>query len=525
MSASNAAGPTIAVDPYANKWIIALGVTVAAVMELIDTSIVNVALTQMSANLGATLDEIAWVSTGYILAAVIVLPMTGWLSGYFGRRRYFTASIIIFTIASALCGQASSLSELVLWRVAQGLGGGALIATSQAILFESFPPREQTLAAAIFGIGMMVGPAIGPTLGGLIVDRYTWPWIFYINIPFGIMAGVLTWTFVKDSIAQRRTRSIDIIGIVLIASGIGSLQFVLERGQHYEWFDSPLIRVLTGVAVVGILSMIVWELWVKEPILDLRVLKDKSLAGGSVFAAALGVALYGSIFAVPIYVQQLLGLDAQTAGWILFPGAIGSAVALILIARLGSRIPDLRWLIAIGAVLLAVSMRMHSHFTTETGQRDMLWPIALRGFATGCMFVPLATAALSGLKGTAMAQGTAIFNLTRQLGGSIGIAVLANELTHRAAIHRAYLVEHVVTGDPVTDARLTGMVHGLVGRGTNAFAATQQALGILSGAVQRQATMLAFRDIFSMVGVIILASLPLILLLRRPPGGRMHVGE
>ena len=514
-----------AVDPYANKWLIALGVTLASVMELIDTSIVNVALTQMSANLGATLDEIAWVSTGYIIAAVIVLPMTGWLSSYFGRRRYFTASIIVFTIASFLCGQSSSLTELVIWRIVQGLGGGALIATSQAILFESFPREEQTMAAAVFGLGMMVGPAIGPTLGGLIVDRYTWPWIFYINIPFGILAALITAAFARDAQHQPRPTRIDVVGIALITIGIGSLQFVLERGEHYEWFDSELIRLLAGCAAGGIVLLVAWELYVKEPILDLRVLKNRSLASGSAFAVVLGIALYGSIFAVPIYIQQLLGWDAETSGWILFPGAIGSAVAMILIARLGSKIPDLRWLALFGAFLLCASMWMHSRFTTLSGRGDMLWPIALRGFATGCMFIPLATSAMAGLTGRALAQGTAIFNLTRQLGGSIGIAVLANLLTRQAAIHRAALVEHIVVGDPIAQARLSMISHGLVAKGVNAFVANRQALAILSATVQRQATMLAFRDIFLIVGMLMLVSTPLILLLRKPGSGPVHIGE
>ena len=512
-------------DPYSKKWLIAFGVTLASMMELIDTSIVNVALTQMSANLGATLDEIAWVSTGYIIAAVIVLPMTGWLSSFFGRRRYFVGSIVIFTVASFLCGQASTLTGLVLSRILQGLGGGALIATSQAILFESFPPQEATLAAAVFGMGMMVGPAIGPTLGGFIVDRYTWPWIFYINLPVGLLAGFLTWAFVKDSGHQQRARRIDIIGIALITLGIGSLQFVLERGEHYDWLDSTLIRVLAAIAILGVAALIVWELHVKEPILDLRVLKDRSLAAGSGFAVVLGVALYGSIFAVPIYIQQLLGWDAQTSGWILFPGAIGSAVAMLFIARVGSKIPDLRWVAAFGAALLGVSMWMHSHFTTESGRGDMLWPIALRGFATGCMFIPLATSAMSGLKGRDLAQGTAIFNLTRQLGGSIGIAVLANLLTRQAAIHRAALVEHLSVGSPVAEARISAVTQGLIAKGVNAYTATQQALGMLNGVVQRQATMLAFRDIFLLVGALIVVSIPLIALLRRPGAGPVHVGE
>jgi DHA2 family multidrug resistance protein len=512
-------------DPYARKWIIAFAVTLASMMELIDTSIVNVALTQMSANLGATLDEIAWVSTGYIVAAVIVLPMTGWLSGYFGRRRYFTASIIIFTVASALCGQSSSLVELVIWRIVQGIGGGALIATSQAILFESFPQSEATMAAAVFGMGMMVGPAIGPTLGGYIVDRFTWPWIFYVNIPVGIVAAVLVAANVRDSSHQERASTIDVPGIALIAIGIGSLQFVLERGEHYEWFASNLIRTLSACAAVGIVLLIWRELSVKEPILDLRVLKDKSLAGGAGFGIVLGVALYGSIFAVPIYTQQLLGWDAETSGWILFPGAVGSAVAMMFLARLGSKIRDLRWVAGLGAVLMCASMVLHSHFTIESGRGDMVWPIALRGFATGCMFIPLATYAVGGLRGRNLAQGSAIFNLARQLGGSMGIAILANLLTHQAALHRADLVSDLVAGDPVTDARLAAITHGLIARGTNAFTAARQALAIMNGIVQRQATMLAFRDIFLMVAAIIAVSIPLIGLLRKPATREIRMGE
>jgi DHA2 family multidrug resistance protein len=512
-------------DRYANRWLIAAGVTLASVMELIDTSIVNVALAQMSANLGATLDEIAWVSTGYILAAVIVLPMTGWLSSHFGRKRYFTGSIIIFTAASFFCGQASSLVSLVVWRIVQGLGGGALIATSQAILFESFPPEEQTTAAAVFGIGMMVGPAAGPTLGGLIVDRYSWPWIFYINIPVGILAAMMTWTYVKDSPSQRRARQIDVVGLALIAIGVGALQFMLERGEHYDWFDSGLIKTLFVTALVALATMVWWELRVPEPILDLRVLKHRSLAAGSLFAAVLGMALYGSIFALPIFIQQLLRYDAETAGWALFPGAIGSAIAMVFIARFAARIPDLRALIVVGSVGLIYAMILHSRFTAETGRPDMLWPVFLRGFATGCMFVPLATSAMSGLEGRVLAQGSAIFNLTRQLGGSIGIAVLATELARRAAIHRSVLVEHIVSGAPATEARIGLLTHGLIARGTDPSTAHQQAIGILDRVVQEQASVLAFGDLYRLVAVAVACSIPLIALLRKPPRGRVHAGE
>ena len=521
-----AAAPVRTPDPYAHKWVIAIGVVLAAVMELIDTSIINVALTQMSANLGATLDEIAWVSTGYIVAAVIVLPMTGWLSTFFGRTRYLVGSIILFTIASWLCGQSTSLAELVVWRVVQGIGGGALIATSQAILFESFPKSQQTLAAALFGIGMMVGPAIGPTLGGIIVDRYTWPWIFYINLPVGVLAAFMVWTYTSDPPTQQRPTKLDLPGIALIMLGIGSLQFVLERGEHYDWFDSHLITWLSVISAVSLALLVWWELHTDQPVLNLRVLKDRSLAAGSAFAVILGIALYGSIFALPIFIQQLLGYDAETAGWILFPGALGSAVAMIFIARVGPKLPDMRWLIAIGAVMVSGSMYFHGQFTLDSGQHEMLWPVVFRGMGTGFMFVPLTTSAIANLKGRTLADGSAIFNLTRQLGGSIGIAVLATKLTQRAQQHRAALVEPAGVYDATTLDRLQMMARGFTSRGIDPMTAARKALAALDYTVQRQATLLAFSDVFHLVMILMLCALPLIAVLRRPArGGPLHMGE
>jgi DHA2 family multidrug resistance protein len=505
-------------DPYAHKWLIAIGVTLASVMELIDTSIVNVALSQMSANLGVTLDEVTWVTVGYILASVIVLPMTGWFSSYFGRKRYFAWSIVIFTVASFFCGAAHSLGGLVFWRIVQGVGGGALISTSQAILFESFPPHQKTLAAAVFGIGMMVGPAMGPTLGGVIVDRYTWPWIFYVNLPFGALALLMVLAYVKDSRFQERAGRIDVLGFALLALGIGSLQFVLERGEHYDWFESNLITGLLATSLVALAVMVWWELTTDEPVLDLHVLRNRSLAAGSVFAAALGMGLYGSIFALPIFLQQLLGWDAETTGWVLFPGAIGSALAMFGIARFGNKV-DLRYLVAVGAVVMVASMWMHSHFTTQSGRHDFLWPVALRGVATGLMFVPLATSALAGLAGRELAQGAAIFNLTRQLGGSIGIAVLATRLTTSTAANRAAIVEHVGAYDWDTRERLSVLTRGFMARGADSLTAARRAVAALDHQVQGQALMLSFDGIFRVVGVVMLASLPLVLLLRRTSGG------
>ena len=517
-AARSVAPAAAAPDPYAHKWLVAFGVTLGSVIELIDTSIVNVALEPMSANLGVSIDEITWVSVGYILASVIILPMTGWFAQFFGRKKYFVGSIILFTIASFFCGTARSLGALTAWRIVQGIGGGALISTAQAILFDAFPYEERTLASAIFGIGMMVGPAIGPTLGGIIVDRYDWPWIFFINLPVGILAAVLVGFYVHDRGVQKKPGRIDIAGFALLAIGIGALQFVLERGEHYDWFDSRLIIWLLATAVVAIALMIWWELRVDEPVLNLRVLKDRSLWSGSIAGAALGMGLYGSIFALPIFAQQLLGFDAETTGWVLFPGAVGSAVAMVIIARTSRRI-DGRIFVVAGALILSYSMFLHSQFTLQTGRGDMFWPILLRGFGTGCMFVPLTTAAMAGLHGRDLGQGAAIFNLSRQLGGSMGIAALATLLTRYRQTFDAYMSEHLGAGDPTVMQRLSQLTQAFRGRGADSTTAANRALAVLDRTVQGQATVLAFEQIFRLVGVIILVIIPLVFLLKKPKGG------
>ncbi len=509
-----------AADPYAHKWLVALGVTLGSVIELIDTSIVNVALEPMSANLGVTIDEITWVTVGYILASVIVLPMTGWFAAYFGRKRYFVGSIIIFTIASFFCGTARSLESLVFFRILQGVGGGALISTAQAILFDSFPYEERTLASAIFGIGMMVGPAIGPTLGGIIVDRYEWPWIFFINLPVGFLATVLVGAYVHDRGKVRRPGKIDIPGFVLLAIGIGTLQFVLERGEHYEWFQSSLIFFLLATSIVTLLLMIWWELRVPEPVLNLRVLKDRSLWSGSVAGAALGMGLYGSIFALPIFCPQLLRMNAETTGWLMLPGAVGSALAMVLIARTaGKGKIDGRLFVIAGSIILSIAMFQHSRFTLATGRGDMFWPISLRGFGTGMMFVPLTTAAMAGLHGRDLGEGAAIFNLSRQLGGSMGIAALATLMTRYGVQFGARLSENITLFSPALQQRLAMMTQAFLPTSPDAATAQQRAIAALQLTAQGQAMALTFDQIFRLVGIIVLAIIPLVFLLKKPQAG------
>lgn len=505
--------PVAVEDRYRYKYLIAIAVTLAAVLELIDTSIVNVAIPHMMGNLGATLDEISWVSTGYIIANVIVIPMSSWLSGYFGRKRYLTGSILLFVASSFFCGAATSLGGLVLWRVIQGLGGGALLSTAQATLFESFPPEEVGVGQAMFGVGVMVGPTIGPTLGGYIVDNFNWPWIFYINVPLGILAAFMVWTYVHDAEHQERSETIDGTGILLLALCVGSLQWMLERGERFDWFDSRFVTLL-GVTSVVSFGLLVWrELSIDEPVINLRVLLNRQLAAGVAMAAFLGFALYGSVFVLPVFLQGLHGWTANQTGMVILPGALASAFTMAVVGRNAGRL-DARVTVPIGATLFLLSMWKLSLLSYDAGAHDLFWPLISRGVGLGLIFVPLTGATMAELKTSELAQGTGMFNLTRQLGGSLGIAISATLLSRFTAQSRALLAEHVTIGDPVTVARVEGITRALVIRGMNAFTAKQQALAIVDRQLQAQASVLAFSRLYLLSGIALMVSLPLLLLFR-----------
>ena len=504
-------------DPYRNRYLIAIAVTLASVLELIDTSIVNVALPDMMGNLGATLDEIAWVSTGYIIANVIVIPMSGWLSAYFGRRKYLAGSIMLFVVASFLCGAAHTLVELVAFRIVQGVGGGALLSTAQATLFEAFPPEEVGIGQAIFGAGVMVGPTIGPTLGGWIVDNYQWPWIFYINVPLGILAAILVLTYVRNASHQERARTVDVPGIALLALCIGSLQWMLERGERYDWFDSRFIVTLLVVSVVSGVLLVWRELTTEEPVIDFRVLKSRQLTAGVLIAAMLGLALYGSVFVLPIFLQQLHGMTAWQTGKIILPGALASAVTMGIVGRNASRL-DARITVAAGSLLFLLSMWMLSRLTLDAGAGDMFWPLIWRGTGLGLIFVPLTNATMADVATERLAQGTGMFNLTRQLGGSLGIAVMATLLGRFAAQNRAALVSHLASADAGSTARLAMLTQGLVAKGASLLAAKQQALALLDRQVMVQANVLAFSRIYLLSGLLLCAALPLLFLFRTGQG-------
>src|SRR3982751_3335780 len=401
-----------------HKYLIAFAVVLAALMQVIDSSIVNVALPDMMGNLGASLDEIAWVSTGYILASVIIIPLTGWLGDFFGRKRYFVGSIILFTVTSFLCGASGSLSELVFWRIVQGLGGGALMTVSQAVLFESFPRREAGMAMALFGLGVMVGPTIGPTLGGWLTDNYGWPWIFYINIPLGILAAAMIIGYVHDPEHQRRPPSVDYIGIALLAVSVGSLQYMLEYGERQDWFDSREMIVLAVTGVVGGVVLVWRELTTDHPVIDFRVLKHRQMWVGTLLGVVMGVGLYASVFTLPVFLQGNLRMTAEQTGFALLPGAIATAISMAVVGRLTNKF-DPRILITAGALIFALAAWKLSLITGESGTTDFFWALIMRGVGLGMMFVPLTTITLAELSVRELPQGTGLYNFFRQLGGSL----------------------------------------------------------------------------------------------------------
>lgn len=509
-----------------HKYLIAFAVVLAALMQVIDSSIVNVALPDMMGNLGASLDEIAWVSTGYILASVIIIPLTGWLGEFFGRKRYFVGSIVLFTVSSFLCGASHSLSALVFWRIIQGLGGGALMTVSQAVLFESFPRKEAGTAMALFGLGVMVGPTIGPTLGGWLTDNYGWPWIFYVNIPVGVLAAVMIAAYVHDPEYQKRPPSVDYIGIALLAMSVGALQYLLEYGQREDWFQARLMIVLAVVSVVAGAFLLWREMTTEHPVIDFRVLRHRQMWVGTLLGVVMGVGLYASVFTLPVFLQGNLRMTAQQTGIVLLPGALATAVSMAIVGRLTNRF-DPRILITIGALLFAAAMIRLARITGESGGTDFFWPLIMRGMGLGMMFVPLTTVTLAELDLRELAQGTGLYNFFRQLGGSLGIAAIATLLSHYTAQFRAILSEHLATGDVRTLSRLDMLTRAMIGRGADAWTAHQRALTILDGELMGQASVIAYSRIYMLSAALILALIPLLLLIRQTKGaaGAQHMME
>jgi DHA2 family multidrug resistance protein len=450
-----------------------------------------------------------------------VLPLTGWLSVRFGRRNYYTGSIILFTTASFFCGNAHSLEALVGWRIVQGVGGGALISTAQAILFDVFPIEERGVAMAIFGMGVMVGPTLGPTLGGWITDNFAWPWIFYINVPLGIMAAIMTWRFVPEpEHVTEQADHVDWWGLAFLILGIGALQVLLERGESKGWFDSTEITVEAWLAAFGVVAFVVRELMARHPIVDLRILKNRQLTAGVIFGLSLGFALYASVFALPVMLQNLLGYTAWDTGKVILPGAIASAVTMAFVGRFVAKV-DARVMITAGVGLVFWSMWLHYRLTLQIGLGDLFWPMVLRGVGLGLIFVPLTNAAVADLHPRQFAQGTGLFNLSRQLGGSFGIAIAATLISRFTTQAKTALSAHVNAYDPAVAGWVAGATRTFSRLGGSVNHAALQAHALLDRMVTAQSMMIAFERVFLTMGITFVCSLPLLLLFRtgRVTGG------
>lgn len=509
--------------PSHNPWVIAVAVMAATFMEILDTSVANVALPHIAGNLSATTEEATWVLTSYLVSNAIVLPMTGWLGMYFGRRRLLAICITIFTTASVLCGIAPSLGFLIVARIIQGAGGGALIPVSQAVLLESFPPEKRGVAMATFGMGVVVAPILGPTLGGWITDNYSWRWIFYINLPVGIFAVMMVQAFVEDPpyIKHARIQRIDFIGFALLAVWLGTLQVILDKGQQEDWFAALWLR-WTAVISVGCFFGFVWrELRTGHPIVDLRVLKNRNFGAGVLMITTLGAVLYGTTAALPIFLQTLMGYPALESGLALSPRGVGAFITTFIVGRLVGRVRN-RVLITVGFLLLAGSSFWLGHINLQISVWNVIWPSVLNGVAISFIFTPLTTAAVAHLRQEQIGNATGIYNLMRNLGGSFGIALVSTMIVRRAQVHQALMVSHLTPLDRAYRQALAAATHALTPF-SGPWLAHRQAEQLLYGTLQSQASLWAFVENFRLFGVACLVCIPLVFLFKKARRARAPV--
>jgi MFS transporter, DHA2 family, multidrug resistance protein len=502
----------------AKKWLITITVITCAIMELIDTSIVNVATRQIAGNLGATIEETAWVITAYAISNIIIIPLTGFLSNLFGRKIYFTASVILFTVASFLCGASSSIWMLVFFRFIQGIGGGALLATAQTILVETFPPEEVDKANGIFGAGIVMGPTLGPVLGGYLTDNFSWGWIFYVNIPIGIIATFLSWKFIKGTKVKREGR-VDYWGILFLIVGIGCLQMVLEEGERKDWFNNTLIIFLTIASVVGIIAFVVRELKAKNPVVDLRILKNRNVIVGSALNVAFGMAIYVSVFLYPVFVQGFLGWNATRTGLLILPSSFLTGMLMGATGSFMQKGVNPKILVSIGFLaVIGYEIITYFHATPTSGEWDWFWPQMIRGFGFGFIFVPVAGLTLSGLKGNQIAQASGLSNMLRLLGGAVGIAIANTFVTRRIAVHRADLMSNISLYNPASNERYFNLIAGFQGQGKSLHEAEQMAAGAMDGAVSFQSAVISYGEGFLLIGLICLCILPIVFLAKIKKG-------
>jgi DHA2 family multidrug resistance protein len=508
--------------PPVNKWLVTVSVTFGTLMGALDASIVNVAVPHLRGAVGATVEEITWVSTGFIIATVLVMPLTAFLGRLFGQKRVYLASLVLFVVGSALCGMARSLTALVAFRALQGLGAGALQPTEQAILRQTFPPREQGLAMALFGMAVMIGPALGPTLGGYIVDHYAWPWIFYINVPVGILALFMVRRFVHEpedivaanhAMAEKQRKNLDWIGIALLSVGVACLQYVLEEGSRDDWFDSTVITICALVALLTLAFFVARELTAPVPAVDLSLFRDSVFLSGTLIGAVMFAMLMAITFLLPVFMQEMLGFSATQAGLALMPRSLVMMAATPVVGKLYNRVSP-RAFVAFGICLFAVSAYQMSHYTLATSSSGVISTLIIQGIAFSCLWVPLTTVALSSIPRHRLSDATGLNSLLRQIGGSMGLATFATLINRYNTTARSALAAHLVPGRPEVMARFGLISRALAARGLDGTSAEQAARRVLGGMVAQQAMVLTFEKLFLLAGLLFLLVLPLLLFLR-----------
>lgn len=497
-----------------NKWIIAITVMLPTMIVILDTSVVNVSLDHIRGSLSATIDEATWSITSYLAANAIIIPMTGWLSRFFGRKRYLIFSVALFTLSSLFCGFSWNIQSLVFFRILQGLAGGSLQPIAQSILLETFPPYQHGTAMAIYGVGVMFGPIIGPVLGGWVTDTWTWRWIFYINIPFGIISILMSLYFIYDPDYMKRTKlKIDYWGLVFLAVGVGCLQMILDRGRRVDWFSSEFIIWLSVLSAISLILFIIVELFTEHPIVNLRTFKNYSFSTGNLVIFFIMFNLLASIVLLPIYLQTLMGYTATLAGIVLAPGGIAALVAMGIVGVLISRMNP-KFIVAFGVIVTAYANYQMSIFTRSADFYSILIPRIFMGVGLGCMIIPLFSLTLSHIKKEDMGNATSIFNFTRNLGGSFGVAVATTILTRRAQFHQARLVDHLTPFDMnyIIGSQQTAEI--LQNRGLEPMLAHKGGLGAIFQTLLREANMMSFNDVFYLLAVMIVLTLPLIFLIK-----------
>ena len=506
--------------PRFNPWLVAMTVTLATFMEVLDTSIANVALPHIAGNLGATSDESTWVQTSYLVSNAIILPMSGWLSTRIGRKRFYMTCVVLFTLSSMLCGMATTLPMLIVFRVMQGLGGGGLGPSEQAILADTFSPEQRNMGFAIYGMAIVVAPAIGPTLGGWITDNYSWHWIFFINVPIGIISLLLTQRVVHDpphviEARKRREGKTDFFGITIIVLGVGLLQYVLEKGEQLEWLDSNIIRVAGGIAVLSLIAM-VWREWTHpNPVIELRLLRSRNLASSILSSFTLGMVLNGSTILIPQFLQLQLGYSAERAGWALSPGGFALAVLMPVAGILGSKF-DPRKVIAVGYILTSISMFSMMHISADIDFTTVVWMRVFQVVGLPLIFIPISTLAYVGMRKQDNNQVSGMSNFARNLGGAVGVSFLVSFLSRHRQISRNDLVSHLHHGNAFFDRYFAALRGAAIRSGSSVADAGHHSLAQLQQIVDAQANVLAFISAFFVLGVIVALLVPLPFLMKRP---------